>query len=47
MGQGVNTKMLQVASHVFSILPDKVKIHTTNTFRIANTSPRLQVPRLI
>jgi xanthine dehydrogenase large subunit len=39
MGQGVNTKMLQVASRVFSINPDKVKIHSTSTFRIANTSP--------
>ena len=39
MGQGVNTKMLQVAAHVFSIDPARVKINTTNTFRIANTSP--------
>ncbi len=39
MGQGVNTKILQVASQVFSIPPEKVKIHTTNTLRIANTSP--------
>jgi xanthine dehydrogenase large subunit len=39
MGQGVNTKILQVAAHVFSIQPDKIKIHTTNTFKIANTSP--------
>ena len=39
MGQGVNTKMLQVAATLFSIDPEKVKIHTTNTFRIANTSP--------
>jgi len=39
MGQGVNTKMLQVAAQVFSINPDKVKIHSTSTFRIANTSP--------
>lgn len=39
MGQGVNTKMLQVAAHTFSIDPAKVKINTTNTFRIANTSP--------
>jgi xanthine dehydrogenase large subunit len=39
MGQGVNTKILQVAADVFSISPDKVKIHTTNTLRIANTSP--------
>jgi len=39
MGQGVNTKMLQVAAAVFSIDPSLVRIHTTNTFRIANTSP--------
>ena len=39
MGQGVNTKILQVAANVFSIPPEKVKIHTTNTLRIANTSP--------
>jgi xanthine dehydrogenase large subunit len=39
MGQGVNTKMLQVAATIFSIDPTLVKIHTTNTFRIANTSP--------
>ena len=39
MGQGVNTKMLQVATQIFSIHPNRVKIHTTNTFRIANTSP--------
>lgn len=39
MGQGVNTKILQVAAQVFSIQPDKIKIHTTNTFKIANTSP--------
>ena len=39
MGQGVNTKMLQVAAQVFSINPDKVKIHSTSTFRVANTSP--------
>jgi len=39
MGQGVNTKMLQVAASVFSIDPSKIKINTTNTYRIANTSP--------
>lgn len=39
MGQGVNTKMLQVAATIFSIDPAKVKINTTNTQRIANTSP--------
>jgi xanthine dehydrogenase large subunit len=39
MGQGVNTKILQVAANIFSIDPAKVKINTTNTYRIANTSP--------
>jgi xanthine dehydrogenase large subunit len=39
MGQGVNTKILQVASEVFSINPIRVKVQTTNTSRIANTSP--------
>jgi len=39
MGQGVNTKILQVAAKIFSVNPDKVKIQTTSTFRIANTSP--------
>jgi xanthine dehydrogenase large subunit len=39
MGQGVNTKILQVAAKVFSIDPARIKIHTTNTFKIANTSP--------
>lgn len=39
MGQGVNTKMLQVAATVFSINSGKVKINSANTYRIANTSP--------
>jgi xanthine dehydrogenase large subunit len=39
MGQGVNTKILQVVATVFSIDPSKVRINTTNTYRIANTSP--------
>jgi xanthine dehydrogenase large subunit len=39
MGQGVNTKMLQVAAHVFTIAPERVKIQSTSTYRIANTSP--------
>ncbi len=39
MGQGVNTKILQVAATVFSISPDKVRIQTTSTHKIANTSP--------
>lgn len=39
MGQGVNTKMLQVAANIFSIAPEKIRVNSTNTYRIANTSP--------
>ncbi len=39
MGQGVNTKMIQVAASIFSISPDWIKLNSTNTYRIANTSP--------
>lgn len=39
MGQGLNTKILQVAAATFSIDPKRVKINTTNTYRVANTSP--------
>ena len=39
MGQSVNTKMLQVAQSVFGISADKIKLETTNTTRVANTSP--------
>ncbi len=39
MGQGVNTKILQVVASTFSIDPAKVKVNSTNTYRIANTSP--------
>jgi xanthine dehydrogenase large subunit len=39
MGQGVNTKMLQVAATTFSIDPTLVKVQSTSTFKIANTSP--------
>jgi len=39
MGQGVNTKMVQVAAQVFSIDPQRVKLESTNTTRVANTSP--------
>ncbi len=39
MGQSVNTKMIQVAASVFSISPDRIKIESTNTTRVANTSP--------
>src|SRR6185436_8364526 len=39
MGQGVNTKIAQVAAEVFGLPIERVKVHTTNTLRIANTSP--------
>ena len=39
MGQSVNTKMLQVACQTLGITPDKVKLESTNTTRVANTSP--------
>ncbi|HOP21830.1 MAG TPA: molybdopterin-dependent oxidoreductase [Gammaproteobacteria bacterium] len=39
MGQGVNTKMLQIAAQTFSIPEQLIKLETTNTTRVANTSP--------
>lgn len=39
MGQSVNTKMLQIAAMEFGLETKKVKIETTNTTRVANTSP--------
>lgn len=39
MGQGVNTKIAQVAARIFSQPIERIKVHTTNTLRIANTSP--------
>ncbi|MFN0140460.1 MAG: xanthine dehydrogenase molybdopterin binding subunit [Pyrinomonadaceae bacterium] len=39
MGQGVNTKIAQVAAKMFGLSMRDIKVHTTNTSRIANTSP--------
>jgi xanthine dehydrogenase large subunit len=39
MGQSVNTKMMQVAAHYFGLKLSKIKLETTNTTRVANTSP--------
>lgn len=39
MGQGVNTKLAQIVSIVLGIDISRVKIHSTNTTRVANTSP--------
>jgi xanthine dehydrogenase large subunit len=39
MGQGVNTKILQVAAETFSLPASRIKVHPANTYRVANTSP--------
>jgi xanthine dehydrogenase large subunit len=39
MGQGINTKMLQVAAAALGIRQEKIRIESTNTTRVANTSP--------
>jgi xanthine dehydrogenase large subunit len=39
MGQGVNTRLSQIAAKVFSINSNRIKLESTNTTRVANTSP--------
>ncbi|MCF6129975.1 molybdopterin-dependent oxidoreductase [Flavobacterium sp. AS60] len=39
MGQGLNTKMLQIVVETLGIKADKVRLESTNTLRVANTSP--------
>ncbi len=39
MGQGVSTKMIQIAAQGFGVEADKIKLENTNTTRVANTSP--------
>lgn len=39
MGQGVNMKMMQVAASTLGVSPGRIKLETTNTTRVANTSP--------
>ncbi len=39
MGQGVNAKILNVAAHALGIDPARITVETTNTLRVANTSP--------
>ncbi|PJA97988.1 MAG: xanthine dehydrogenase, partial [Ignavibacteriales bacterium CG_4_9_14_3_um_filter_30_11] len=39
MGQGVNEKIRNVVQNVFSVNLKRIKIETTNTSRVANTSP--------
>lgn len=38
MGQGVNQKMIDIASRALSINKNRIKIESTNTTRVANTS---------
>jgi len=38
MGQGLHTKMLQIASAELGITPDKIKVNSTNTSKVPNTS---------
>jgi len=39
MGQGVNAKMMQVAAKTFGLPLERIRLETTNTGRVANTSP--------
>lgn len=39
MGQGLHTKILQIASAELGVTPDKVKVNATNTSKVPNTSP--------
>jgi xanthine dehydrogenase large subunit len=39
MGQGVNTRLSQVAARAFSVNVKRIKLESTNTSRVANTSP--------
>ena len=39
MGQGVNEKIKIAVSKIFSINPDRIILESTNTTRVANTSP--------
>jgi len=39
MGQGVNAKILAVAAHTLGIDAARITVETTNTLRVANTSP--------
>lgn len=39
MGQGVNTKMMQVAAETLGVNKSNIKLESTNTTRVANTSP--------
>ncbi len=39
MGQGVNSRIRQIAAEVFSIPVERTRVESTNTSRTANTSP--------
>ncbi|MDH3349390.1 MAG: molybdopterin-dependent oxidoreductase [Desulfobulbaceae bacterium] len=39
MGQGVNTKILQVAARTLGVSPGRIRVESTNTTRVANSSP--------
>ena len=39
MGQGVSSKMIQLAAASFGLELNQIKLETTNTTRVANTSP--------
>lgn len=39
MGQGVSSKMIQIAASAFGLPPESIKLESTNTTRVANTSP--------
>ncbi len=39
MGQGLNTKIMQIASAELGVSIDKIKVNATNTSKIPNTSP--------
>lgn len=39
MGQGVNQKIRGVAARIFSVKEERIKVESTNTTRVANTSP--------
>lgn len=38
MGQGLHTKMLQIASHEFGISPENIKVNASDTSKVPNTS---------
>jgi len=39
MGQGLNTNLVSIAARAFGVRPERVKIESTNTTRVANMSP--------